>query len=119
MRQVDVYKRQAYGTTIDRWTTTDGDHAIRVLPARSAAKDQHKNLLLLSDDTSEHAYTMVEELAPDGYLAVSSTHLPRRTIQVRSGTQTATLSPPLPLPKMDRWTKSGSAPREPLQPTIF
>ena len=44
---------------------------------------------------------------------------PRRIIKVRSGTQTATLSPPLPLPKMDRWTKSGSAPREPLQPTIF
>ncbi len=46
--------RDAYGTTIDRWTTTDGDHAIRVLPERSAAKDPHKNLLLLSDDTSEH-----------------------------------------------------------------
>ena len=54
--------RDAYGTTIDRWTTTDGDHAIRVLPERSAAKDPHKNLLLLSDDTSEHVYTMVEEL---------------------------------------------------------
>ena len=60
--------RDAYGTTIDRWTTTDGDHAIRVLPERSAAKDPHKNLLLLSDDTSEHVYTMVEELAPDDYL---------------------------------------------------
>ena len=58
--------RDAYGTTIDRWTTTDGDHAIRLLPERSAAKDPHKNLLLLSDDTSEHVYTMVEELAPDG-----------------------------------------------------
>ena len=54
--------------TIDRWTTTDGDHAIRVLPERSAAKDPHKNLLLLSDDTGEHVYTMVEELAPDDYL---------------------------------------------------
>ena len=62
----------AYGTTIDRWTTTDGDHAIRVLPERSAAKDPHKNLLLLSDDTSEHVYTMVEELAPDGYLVAES-----------------------------------------------
>lgn len=30
--------RDAYGTTIDRWTTTDGDHAIRVLPERSAAR---------------------------------------------------------------------------------
>ena len=64
--------RNAYGTTIDRWTTTDGDHAIRVLPERSAAKDPHKNLLLLSDDTSEHVYTMVEELAPDGYLVAES-----------------------------------------------
>ena len=64
--------RDAYGTTIDRWTTTDGDHAIRVLPERSAAKDPHKNLLLLSDDTSEHVYTMVEELAPDGYLVAES-----------------------------------------------
>ena len=64
--------RDAYGTTIDRWTTTDGDHAIRVLPERSAAKDPHKNLLLLSDDTSEHVYTMVEELAPNGYLVAGS-----------------------------------------------
>ena len=64
--------RDAYGTTIDRWTTTDGGHAIRVLPERSAAKDPHKNLLLLSDDTSEHVYTMVEELAPDGYLVAES-----------------------------------------------
>ena len=64
--------RDAYSTTIDRWTTTDGDHAIRVLPERSAAKDPHKNLLLLSDDTSEHVYTMVEELAPDGYLVAES-----------------------------------------------
>ena len=64
--------RDAYGTTIDRWTTTDGDHAIRVLPERSAAKDPHKNLLLLSDDTSEHVYTMVEELAPDDYLIAES-----------------------------------------------
>ena len=64
--------RDAYGTTIDRWTTTDGDHAIRVLPERSAAKDPHKNLLLLSDDTSEHVYTMVEELAPNGYLIAES-----------------------------------------------
>ena len=64
--------RDAYGTTIDRWTTTDGDHAIRVLPERSAAKDPHKNLLLLSDDTSEHVYTMVEELAPNGYLVAES-----------------------------------------------
>ena len=64
--------RDAYGTTIDRWTTTDGDHAIRVLPERSAAKDPHKNLLLLSDDTGEHVYTMVEELAPDGYLVAES-----------------------------------------------
>ena len=64
--------RDAYGTTIDCWTTTDGDHAIRVLPERSAAKDPHKNLLLLSDDTSEHVYTMVEELAPDGYLVAES-----------------------------------------------
>ena len=64
--------RDAYGTTIERWTTTDGDHAIRVLPERSAAKDPHKNLLLLSDDTSEHVYTMVEELAPDGYLVAES-----------------------------------------------
>lgn len=64
--------RDAYGTTIDRWTTTDGDHAIRVLPERSAAKDPHKNLLLLSDGTSEHVYTMVEELAPDGYLVAES-----------------------------------------------
>ena len=64
--------RDAYGTTIDRWTTTDGDHAIRVLLERSAAKDPHKNLLLLSDDTSEHVYTMVEELAPDGYLVAES-----------------------------------------------
>ena len=64
--------RDAYDTTIDRWTTTDGDHAIRVLPERSAAKDPHKNLLLLSDDTSEHVYTMVEELAPDGYLIAES-----------------------------------------------
>ena len=64
--------RDAYGTTIDRWTTTDGDHAIRLLPERSAAKDPHKNLLLLSDDTSEHVYTMVEELAPDGYLVAES-----------------------------------------------
>lgn len=64
--------RDAYGTTIDRWTTTDGDHAIRVLPERSAAKDPRKNLLLLSDDTSEHVYTMVEELAPDGYLVAES-----------------------------------------------
>ena len=64
--------RDAYGTTIDRWTTTDADHAIRVLPERSAAKDPHKNLLLLSDDTSEHVYTMVEELAPNGYLVAES-----------------------------------------------
>ena len=64
--------RDAYGTTIDRWTTTDGDHAIRVLPERSAAKDPHKNLLLLSDDTSEHVYTMVEELAPNSYLVAKS-----------------------------------------------
>ena len=64
--------RDAYGTTIDRWTTTDGDHAIRVLPERSAAKNPHKNLLLLSDDASEHVYTMVEELAPDGYLIAES-----------------------------------------------
>ena len=64
--------RDAYGTTIDRWTTTDGDHAIRVLPECSAAKDPHKNLLLLSDDTSEHVYTMVEELAPNGYLIAES-----------------------------------------------
>ena len=64
--------RNAYGTTIDRWTTTDGDHAIRVLPERSAAKDPHKNLLLLSDDASEHVYTMVEELAPNGYLVAES-----------------------------------------------
>ena len=64
--------RNAYGTTIDRWTTTDGDHAIRVLPECSAAKDPHKNLLLLSDDTSEHVYTMVEELAPNGYLVAES-----------------------------------------------
>ena len=64
--------RNAYGTTIDRWTTTDGDHAIRVLPERSAAKDPHKNLLLLSDDASEHVYTMVEELAPGGYLVAES-----------------------------------------------
>ena len=64
--------RNAYGTTIDRWTTTDGDHAIRVLPERSAAKDPHKNLLLLSDDTSEHVYTMVEELAPNSYLVAES-----------------------------------------------
>lgn len=64
--------RDAYGTTIDRWTTTDGDHAIRVLPERSGAKDPHKNLLLLSDDTSEHVYTMVEELAPNGYLVAES-----------------------------------------------
>ena len=64
--------RDAYGTTIDRWTTTDGDHAIRVLPECSAAKDPHKNLLLLSDDTSEHVYTMVEELAPNGYLVAES-----------------------------------------------
>ena len=64
--------RDAYGTTIDRWTTTDGDHAIRVLPERSAAKDPHKNLLLLSDDTGEHVYTMVEELAPNGYLVAGS-----------------------------------------------
>ena len=64
--------RDAYGTTIDRWTTTDGDHAIRVLPERSAAKDPHKNRLLLSDDTSEHVYTMVEELAPNGYLVAES-----------------------------------------------
>lgn len=64
--------RDAYGTTIDRWTTTDGDHAIRVLPERSAAKDPHKNLLLLSDDTSEHVYTMMEELAPNGYLVAES-----------------------------------------------
>lgn len=64
--------RDAYGTTIDRWTNTDGDHAIRVLPERSAAKDPHKNLLLLSDDTSEHVYTMVEELAPNGYLVAES-----------------------------------------------
>ena len=64
--------RDAYGTTIDRWTTTDGDHAIRVLPERSAAKDPHKNLLLLSDDTSEHVYTMVEELAPNSYLVAES-----------------------------------------------
>ena len=64
--------RDAYGTTIDRWTTTDGDHAIRVLPERSAAKDPHKNLLLLSDDASEHVYTMVEELAPNGYLVAES-----------------------------------------------
>ena len=64
--------RDAYGTTIDRWTTTDGDHAIRVLPERSAAKDPHKNLLLLSDETSEHVYTMVEELAPNGYLVAES-----------------------------------------------
>ena len=64
--------RDAYGTTIDRWTTTDGDHAIRVLPERSAAKNPHKNLLLLSDDTSEHVYTMVEELAPNGYLIAES-----------------------------------------------
>lgn len=64
--------RDAYGPTIDRWTTTDGDHAIRVLPERSAAKDPHKNLLLLSDDTSEHVYTMVEELAPNGYLVAES-----------------------------------------------
>ena len=64
--------RDAYGTTIDRWTTTDGDHAIGVLPERSAAKDPHKNLLLLSDDTSEHVYTMVEELAPNGYLVAES-----------------------------------------------
>ena len=47
-------------------------HAIRVLPERSAAKDPRKNLLLLSDDTSEHVYTMVEELAPDGYLVAES-----------------------------------------------
>ena len=64
--------RDAYGTTIDRWTTTDGDHAIRVLPERSAAKDPHKNLLLLSDDANEHVYTMVEELAPNGYLVAES-----------------------------------------------
>ncbi|MEI3264543.1 MAG: SpaA isopeptide-forming pilin-related protein [Gemmiger sp.] len=64
--------RDAYGTTIDRWATTDGDHAIRVLPERSAAKDPHKNLLLLSDDTGEHVYTMVEELAPNGYLVAGS-----------------------------------------------
>ena len=64
--------RDAYGTTIERWTTTDGDHAIRVLPERSAARDPHKNLLLLSDDTSEHVYTMVEELAPNGYLVAGS-----------------------------------------------
>ena len=64
--------RDAYGTTIDRWTTTDADHAIRVLPERSAAKDPHKNLLLLSDDASEHVYTMVEELAPNGYLVAES-----------------------------------------------
>ena len=64
--------RDVYGTTIDRWTTTDGDHAIRVLPERSAAKDPHKNLLLLSDDTSEHVYTMVEELAPNSYLVAKS-----------------------------------------------
>ena len=64
--------RNAYGTTIDRWTTTDGDHAIRVLPECSAAKDPHKNLLLLSDDTSEHVYTMVEELAPNSYLVAES-----------------------------------------------
>ena len=64
--------RDAYGTTIDRWTTTDGDHAIRVLPECSAAKDPHKNLLLLSDDTSEHVYTMVEELAPNSYLVAES-----------------------------------------------
>ena len=67
--------RDAYGTTIDRWTTTDGDHAIRVLPERSAAKDPHKNLLLLSDDTSEHVYTMVEELAPNGYLVGIGIHV--------------------------------------------
>lgn len=64
--------RDGYGTTIDRWTTTDADHAIRVLPERSAAKDPHKNLLLLSDDASEHVYTMVEELAPNGYLVAES-----------------------------------------------
>ena len=64
--------RNAYGTTIDRWTTTDGDHAIRVLPECSAAKDPHKNLLLLSDDTSEHVYTMVEELAPNSYVVAES-----------------------------------------------
>ena len=64
--------RDAYGTTIDRWTTTDADHAIRVLPERSAAKDPHKNLLLLSDDASEHVYTMMEELAPNGYLVAES-----------------------------------------------
>ena len=31
-----------------------------------------QELLLLSDDTSEHVYTMVEELAPDGYLIAES-----------------------------------------------
>ena len=64
--------RNAYGTTIDRWTTTDGDHAIRVLPECSAAKDPHKNLLLLSADPSEHVYTRVEELAPNSYLVAES-----------------------------------------------
>ena len=43
---------------------------------------------------------------------------PRRTIKAHSGTQTATLSPPLPLPKTGRWTKSGSVPHGHLPPMI-
>ncbi len=60
------------GTVIDRWQTTGAPHVLPVLTAEDAAGDPRVHLLLFSTDTTEYAYTLVEEGVPAGYLAADS-----------------------------------------------
>lgn len=60
------------GTVIDRWQTTGAPHVLPVLTAEDAAGDPWVHLLLFSTDTTEYAYTLVEEGVPAGYLAADS-----------------------------------------------
>lgn len=60
------------GNAIDRWQTTGAPHVLPVLTAEDAAKDPRVHVLLFSTDTTEYAYTLVEEGVPAGYLPADS-----------------------------------------------
>lgn len=57
---------------IDRWQTTGAPHTLPVLTAEDAASDPRVHVLLFSTDTTEYAYTLVEDGVPAGYLAADS-----------------------------------------------
>lgn len=60
------------GNVIDRWQTTGVPHTLPVLTAEDAAQDPRVHVLLFSTDTTEYAYTLVEEGVPAGYLPADS-----------------------------------------------